>query len=88
MFNQFIHWQKIIYCNKCIRRNSICQHYVTEKFWFALRALTVPVVLKRSVLNGMDVPSNSFIAVDDFLSVKELVEHLKVLRNDVEEYLK
>ena len=68
--------------------NSICQYYVTEKFWYSLRALTVPVVLKRSVLNGMDVPSNSFIAVDDFLSVKELVEHLKVLRNDVEEYLK
>ena len=68
--------------------NSICQHYVTEKFWNALRALTVPIVLKRSVFTGMDVPSNAFIAVDDFLSVNELVEHLKALSNNTEEYLK
>ena len=68
--------------------NSICQHYVTEKFWNAFRVLIVPIVLKRSVFTGMDVPSNAFIAVDDFLSVNELVEHLKALSNNTEEYLK
>ncbi|KAL7079968.1 hypothetical protein ACQ4LE_000048 [Meloidogyne hapla] len=68
--------------------NNMCLNYVTEKFWSALRALTVPVVLSRDVFKGMDVPSNSFIAVDDFKSVNELVDYLKVLRNDTEKYLK
>ena len=68
--------------------NSICQHYVTEKFWYSLRSLIVPVVLTRSVFTGMDIPASSFIALDDFLSVNELVEHLKALRNNMKEYLK
>ena len=68
--------------------NSICPNYVTEKFWNALRALTIPVVLTRSVFTGINVPKSAFIAVDDFLSVNELVEHLKALHNNTEEYLK
>ncbi|KAF7633534.1 Glyco_tran_10_N domain-containing protein [Meloidogyne graminicola] len=68
--------------------NSICHQYVTEKFWYSLRALTVPIVLRRSVFKGMDIPPNSFIAVDDFLSINELVEHLKALKNNIKEYLK
>ena len=68
--------------------NSNCPYYVTEKFWYALRALTIPVVLTRSVFTGMDVPKNAFIALDDSLSVNELVEHSKVLHNNTKEYLK
>nr|CAD2190644.1 unnamed protein product [Meloidogyne enterolobii] len=68
--------------------NNICHNYVTEKFWNSLRSLTVPVVFSRSVFEGMDVPSNAFIALDDFKSVNELVAHLKALQNDTEKYLK
>uniref|UniRef100_A0A914LGM7 Fucosyltransferase n=1 Tax=Meloidogyne incognita TaxID=6306 RepID=A0A914LGM7_MELIC len=68
--------------------NNICHNYVTEKFWNSLRSLTVPVVFSRSVFEGMDVPSNAFIALDDFKSVIELVAHLKALQNDTEKYLK
>uniref|UniRef100_A0A915MCU4 Fucosyltransferase n=1 Tax=Meloidogyne javanica TaxID=6303 RepID=A0A915MCU4_MELJA len=67
--------------------NNICHNYVTEKFWNSLRSLTVPVVFSRSVFEGMDVPSNAFIALDDFKSVNELVAHLKALQNDTEKYL-
>uniref|UniRef100_A0A914MNK6 Fucosyltransferase n=1 Tax=Meloidogyne incognita TaxID=6306 RepID=A0A914MNK6_MELIC len=68
--------------------NNICQNYVTEKFWNSIRSLTVPIVLSRSVFKGMDVPSNAFIALDDFKSVNELVEYLRVLQNNTEKYLK
>uniref|UniRef100_A0A914NFD8 Fucosyltransferase n=1 Tax=Meloidogyne incognita TaxID=6306 RepID=A0A914NFD8_MELIC len=68
--------------------NNICHNYVTEKFWNSLRSLTVPVVFSRSVFEGMDFPSNAFIALDDFKSVNELVAHLKTLQNDTEKYLK
>jgi len=68
--------------------NNICQNYVTEKFWNSIRSLTVPIVLSRSVFKGMDVPSNAFIALDDFESVNELVEYLRVLQNNTEKYLK
>uniref|UniRef100_A0A915MF15 Fucosyltransferase n=1 Tax=Meloidogyne javanica TaxID=6303 RepID=A0A915MF15_MELJA len=68
--------------------NSVCPNYVTEKFWNALRIPTVPVVITRSVFTGMDVPKNAFIALDDFNSVKELVEYMKDLRNNTEKYLR
>uniref|UniRef100_A0A914LL52 Fucosyltransferase n=1 Tax=Meloidogyne incognita TaxID=6306 RepID=A0A914LL52_MELIC len=68
--------------------NNICHNYVTEKFWNSLRSLTVPVVFSRPVLKGMDVPSNAFIALDDFKSVNEFSAYLKALQNDTERYLK
>lgn len=68
--------------------NSVCPNYVTEKFWNALRIPTVPVVITRSVFTGMDVPKNAFIALDDFNSVKELVEYMNDLSNNTEKYLK
>ncbi|KAL3070437.1 hypothetical protein niasHT_032227 [Heterodera trifolii] len=68
--------------------NSVCPQYVTEKFWKPFRALTVPIVLRRSVLEGLDVPPNAFIAADDFDTVEELADYLTKLRNDTERYLK
>ncbi|KAI3410364.1 hypothetical protein GPALN_004465 [Globodera pallida] len=68
--------------------NSVCPQYVTEKFWRALRKLTVPVVLCRAVFSGIDIPPNAFIAADDFGTVKELAQYLITLQNDTERYLK
>uniref|UniRef100_A0A183C8G9 Fucosyltransferase n=1 Tax=Globodera pallida TaxID=36090 RepID=A0A183C8G9_GLOPA len=68
--------------------NSVCPQYVTEKFWNAFRALTVPVVLNRAVLRGMQVPADAFIAADDFCSVHELAEHLTALQRDTERYIR
>ncbi|KAI1717036.1 glycosyltransferase family 10 (fucosyltransferase) c-term domain-containing protein [Ditylenchus destructor] len=67
--------------------NSICKQYVTEKFW-RIKRLVVPVVLSRMVLEGFDIPPDSFIAVDDFQSIEDLAKHLVYLRNNQKEYLK
>ncbi|KAI3411007.1 hypothetical protein GPALN_003091 [Globodera pallida] len=67
--------------------NSVCPQYITEKFWRSLRKLTVPVVLRRAVFSGIDIPPNAFIAADDFGTVKELAQYLTSLRNDTERYL-
>ncbi|CAD5212624.1 unnamed protein product [Bursaphelenchus okinawaensis] len=55
--------------------NSICHDYVTEKF-FRFTRFIVPVVLKRSIVPKR-IPSDLFIAVDDFNNVTELVNHLQ-----------
>ncbi|KAF7636779.1 Glyco_tran_10_N domain-containing protein [Meloidogyne graminicola] len=87
--NEYIWEQKEINISFIWRfENNICQNYVTEKFWNSLRSLTVPIVFNRSVFKGMDIPSNAFIAVDDFNSINELIEYLKALTNNTEKYLK
>uniref|UniRef100_A0A183BXF5 Fucosyltransferase n=1 Tax=Globodera pallida TaxID=36090 RepID=A0A183BXF5_GLOPA len=68
--------------------NSVCHQYITEKFWNSLRKLTVPVVLNRTVLAGIEVPHNAFIAADDFGSVEELAQYLISAQNDTERHLK
>lgn len=67
--------------------NSICRNYVTEKFWNVKR-LIVPVVLSRKPFEELDIPSDSFIAADDFASPKHLAEHLINLSNDRDLYIK
>ncbi|KAL3092780.1 hypothetical protein niasHS_007989 [Heterodera schachtii] len=67
--------------------NSVCPEYVTEKFWNALRALTVPVVLHRTVLRGVGVPDDAYIAADDFCSVQQLAQYLLALRRDTDKYI-
>uniref|UniRef100_A0A914QJ50 Fucosyltransferase n=1 Tax=Panagrolaimus davidi TaxID=227884 RepID=A0A914QJ50_9BILA len=66
--------------------NSVCNEYVTEKFW-RLKNLIVPIVLKRSALNGI-IDNEYFIAADDFASPKELSERLTNLTQNLEEYKK
>uniref|UniRef100_A0A915D296 Fucosyltransferase n=1 Tax=Ditylenchus dipsaci TaxID=166011 RepID=A0A915D296_9BILA len=67
--------------------NSICHQYTTEKFW-KLRQLTVPIVLSRWSLDGLDIPADAYIAVEDFKSPEELAKHLYYLKNNPQEYLK
>ncbi|KAI6184288.1 Glyco-tran-10-N domain-containing protein [Aphelenchoides bicaudatus] len=68
--------------------NSICKDYITEKLWHQSYLNTViPVVLKRKLVEPY-VPPNSFIAFDDYKSVKEMAEHMKKLMNNKTEYIK
>ncbi|VDD96260.1 unnamed protein product [Enterobius vermicularis] len=57
--------------------NSICRDYVTEKMFYRLGHL-LPVVLKRSTYAGI-VPSDAFVAADDFECPEQLAKHLKFL---------
>lgn len=68
--------------------NSVCQDYITEKFYARWRFNSVPIVLSRKVVQNA-LPSNSFIAIDDFPEGPEqLANYLKFLMNDTHEYLK
>uniref|UniRef100_A0A915DND0 Fucosyltransferase n=1 Tax=Ditylenchus dipsaci TaxID=166011 RepID=A0A915DND0_9BILA len=67
--------------------NSLCKHYVSEKFWNVKR-LTVPIVLSKKPLIGLDFPNNSYIAADDFKGPKELADHLLYLQKNFDQYLK
>ncbi|KAL3108296.1 hypothetical protein niasHT_014445 [Heterodera trifolii] len=67
--------------------NAVCPNYVTEKFWRALRNLIVPIVLSRKVMEEVGIPNGTFIAADDFNSVKALAEYLKQLQRDKDKYM-
>ncbi|RCN53372.1 hypothetical protein ANCCAN_00435 [Ancylostoma caninum] len=66
--------------------NSICKEYVTEKYFLRLSQLLVPVVFKRKILEELGLPSDSFIALDDFDSIGELGNYLNKLRSDDHSY--
>jgi hypothetical protein len=69
--------------------NSVCQHYVTEKFWRLKRSLVVPVVLSRAIFDGLDVPADAFIAADDFPGgPRDLAAHLIAVAKDPEMFKK
>lgn len=67
--------------------NSLCVDYITEKFWRTLEVGMVPVVYGGADY-GAVAPPNSYIDVRDFKSHNELVEYLKKVGNDPEEYAK
>ncbi|CAI2341241.1 unnamed protein product [Caenorhabditis sp. 36 PRJEB53466] len=67
--------------------NSICQDYVTEKLWKSgYQNTIVPLVMKRSLVEPF-VPPNSFIAIDDFKTVKEMGDYLNYLMNNKTAYM-
>ncbi|VDK25995.1 unnamed protein product [Anisakis simplex] len=67
--------------------NSVCDAYATEKLFWPMQQLIVPIVLKRSIAMTF-IPHGSFIAVDDFESPKHLADYLKRLLANKDEYLK
>lgn len=67
--------------------NSLCRDYITEKLWGnSFRYTVVPIVLKREIVEPY-APPNSFIAFDDFKSVREMGEYLNMLMKNKSEYM-
>ncbi|XP_071321579.1 alpha-(1,3)-fucosyltransferase 7-like [Trachinotus anak] len=68
--------------------NTISKDYITEKLWRnAYQGGAVPVVLGPSLTDYNAVaPSNSFIHVDQFASVKDLGKFLQELAEDKKRY--
>lgn len=64
--------------------NSICEDYVTEKFFYALRYSILPIAMGATQEYYKKIaPEHSYIHVDDFNSPKELAEYLHELdKND------
>lgn len=67
--------------------NSLCIGYITEKFWRTLDFGMVPVVLGGANYSG-EAPPYSFIDARDFKTAKELMQYLKLLDENDEEYEK
>jgi hypothetical protein len=60
--------------------NSLCRHYISEKFWDALKYGIVPIVLgspQEDVERA--APPDSFLHVDNFTSPAELADYLLYL---------
>ncbi|XP_055356104.1 glycoprotein 3-alpha-L-fucosyltransferase A-like [Paramacrobiotus metropolitanus] len=67
--------------------NSNCRWYITEKFWIALRAEVVPIVMGAPVSDYEAVaPYGSFIHVDNYAHPKQLAEYLHYLDAHDAEY--
>ncbi|GMR54514.1 hypothetical protein PMAYCL1PPCAC_24709, partial [Pristionchus mayeri] len=61
--------------------NKICTDYITEKA-FRYKKLIVPIVFSRRIAEVL-LPSDSFIAIDDYNSISQMKEHLeRLMKND------
>lgn len=66
--------------------NSICDDYVTEKFFEPLLAGTVPVYLGARNVDAFAPGENCYIDVRDFAGPAQLANHLKALDRDPAAY--
>jgi alpha-1,3-fucosyltransferase len=67
--------------------NSLCDEYVTEKFFYALHsARIIPVVLGWARYNHY-IPSSGYIDVRNFTSPRELASHIDYLNRNTTAYL-
>ena len=68
--------------------NSLCQDYITEKFFLAMYAGALPVAYGGLSKSDYDkvAPPHSFIHVDDFDTIEDLSKHLTHLSNNPEAY--
>ena len=57
-------------------KNSMCEDYITEKYWGNLRNGLVPIVFSGANYSRLALPG-TFINARDFKSLKELADHLE-----------
>ncbi len=67
--------------------NSLCKHYITEKFFRTLMYDVIPIVLGGGNYSAV-APPHSFIDVTDFSSPRQLALYLRYLIANPKEYLK
>uniref|UniRef100_A0A182LY40 Fucosyltransferase n=1 Tax=Anopheles culicifacies TaxID=139723 RepID=A0A182LY40_9DIPT len=67
--------------------NSLCVDYVTEKLYNALEHYIVPIVFGGADYNRF-MPPGSYINVQNYTTVDELVEYLYMLVHNPNEYVK
>ena len=65
--------------------NSICEDYVTEKFWNHLKGNLIPVVYGGSNYEKI-APPHSYINALDFENPEELANYLKYLMSNTTAY--
>ncbi|VDK47458.1 unnamed protein product [Anisakis simplex] len=69
--------------------NSLCKDYITEKFFEVLqKRYAIPIVMRRKDYEHIAAPPNSFIAVDDYKNIDELISDIKTIASNKFTYLK
>lgn len=66
--------------------NSHCKDYTTEKLYKILQKNVVPIVYGGGDYNTV-TPPNSVINVEDFKTVKDLVNYIKHLEKNIDKYM-
>lgn len=61
--------------------NSLCEDYVTEKFFNAMGSGMIPVVLNGANMSRI-APTHSYIDVKDFTTIRELGSYLEEVSSD------
>ena len=61
--------------------NAFCRDYVTEKFFEIAKYNIIPVVLNGAEMDQI-APKHSFISLDDFKNMSDLVEYLGQVEKD------
>jgi len=67
--------------------NSVCPDYITEKLGTAIANYLIPIVMDDSIYKPI-LPPHSYIAIDTFRTMNELVRHLLSLIKDRDAYMK
>ena len=68
--------------------NSLCQDYVTEKYWDAIHRGSIPIVYGGSTYDDRLVIPGSFIDSRSFKSLQELALYLKHVSENENAYMK
>ena len=61
--------------------NSLCEDYITEKYWHNLKDSLVPIVFGGANYSRLAIPG-TYINARDFKSLKELADHLHYLNSN------
>ena len=61
--------------------NSICQDYITEKFFRPFKYDVIPITLNGADMNNL-APPHSFINALDYNMTEDLIKYLEKLSND------
>uniref|UniRef100_A0AC35TGB9 Fucosyltransferase n=1 Tax=Rhabditophanes sp. KR3021 TaxID=114890 RepID=A0AC35TGB9_9BILA len=69
-----------------VLENSMCDEYITEKYYDRFYYNSIPIVSRRKFYSKI-VPNESFIALDDYNTGKEMVNHLQYLIDNPLRYL-
>uniref|UniRef100_A0A0K0DCB0 Fucosyltransferase n=1 Tax=Angiostrongylus cantonensis TaxID=6313 RepID=A0A0K0DCB0_ANGCA len=64
----------------------VCKDYITEKYWSRTSVPSIPIVMRRKIYETSTMPPHSFIAMDDYISPREMAKHLISLESDKNAY--
>jgi alpha-1,3-fucosyltransferase len=69
-----------------IIENTVCNDYITEKYWNNFGLPLIPIVMRKRIYE-MRIPPKSYIAMDEFKSPKEMGEYLTMLTKNQTAYM-